>query len=566
MDIVVSPTTVAFNTQLGSPLPAFQVGEVLDALVLQLLDSGVVRLSIGDTVVDVKTQVPLVPGATVRLAVRNSPDGVRLVLIDPAASPAPGSARSDPSAGSNARPASAPENEPPTSPTTGDTIAASAPRSPPNAPATSAEPAPAVVLAQTVRAAAVRQGGLAPLFADLAVVAAGPANSPASTATAAAIARAPRPPVSPGAVAPVGGAATVSAATAGRLPTAASPATARAVPAATTSLVPTALAAVPEPVRQAAARLLALRLPVDGEISADDVKQAFVRSGLLFEARLAAQTASAPATAGAPAALPADDLKAALVVFKQLLETWLAAEPASLSTAADKPLLGLPNMKPAPSIVPGNPSSGPAGEAPSAPASVAAPASGPPPPYRGAPPAAQPAVASMIAGEATPRDMAVRLAADTDAALARQTMLQAASLPDPSAAQPPHGDPSGPRWNFEVPFAAPQGTAIAQFEISRDGRASPAEGIKPVWRARFTLDVEPMGAVHAQVALPGERTMVTLWAERAGSAARLRENSAMLTDALKQAELEPGDVLVRDGAPPRPREAASAGRFVDRAS
>jgi hypothetical protein len=60
--------------------------------------------------------------------------------------------------------------------------------------------------------------------------------------------------------------------------------------------------------------------------------------------------------------------------------------------------------------------------------------------------------------------------------------------------------------------------------------------------------------------------MVTLWAERAGSAARLRENATMLTDALKQAELEPGDVLVRDGAPPRPREAASAGRFVDRAS
>jgi hypothetical protein len=194
----------------------------------------------------------------------------------------------------------------------------------------------------------------------------------------------------------------------------------------------------------------------------------------------------------------------------------------------------------------------------------------PPPPYRGAPTAPQPSSAPSISVGADPHEIGARLLAETDGALSRQTLLQAASLPDAAtlqAGQVARGDPSGPRWNFEVPFATPQGnTAIAQFEISRDGRSVPAEGIKPVWRARFTLDVEPMGAVHAQVALIGSRTAVTLWAERGDAAAKLRENSSLLSDALKQAELEPGDVLVRDGSPPRPQPAKPAGRFLDRAS
>jgi hypothetical protein len=59
---------------------------------------------------------------------------------------------------------------------------------------------------------------------------------------------------------------------------------------------------------------------------------------------------------------------------------------------------------------------------------------------------------------------------------------------------------------------------------------------------------------------------VTLWAERGDAAAKLRESSSLLSDALKRAELEPGDVLVRDGSPPRPQSAKPAGRFLDRAS
>ncbi len=557
MDIVVSPTTVAFNTQLGTPNPVFQAGEVIDALVLQLLDSGTVRLSIGDALVDVKTQVPLVPGTTVRLAVKNTPEGIRLTILDPAtAAPSPGAPRAGAApptgARSNATPSLAGAGT--TATDRPEAAAAVSPRPvlPPSTPDPTA-PSAAVALAQAVKVAAVRQGGLASLFADLAVVAdtaANPTGSPSA--------------VMPGLGRSAANAAAMSGASAGPAgrPPQASVAGAGPKMSAARAAWPnaSAIAGLPEPVRQAAARLLALRLPVDGEISADDVRQAFTRSGLLFEARMAA--AGAPG-AGAASAPVAEDLKAALAVFRQIVKTWLDSGPGADSVRTDGAGARLPSVKPSPSIVP----TAAAGEAASEALAARAPTlAGPPPPYRGAPPSAQPPVATTLPADATARDIGARLLADTDSALSRQTLLQAASLPDAPAVQPSHSDPSGPHWSFEVPFAAPQGTAIAQFEIARDGRAAPAEGIKPVWRARFTLDVEPMGPVHAQIALVGERTTVTLWAERAGSAAQLRDNTALLADALKHAELEPGDVMVRDGAPPRPRENASPGRFLDRAS
>ena len=86
MDLIVSPTTVAFNTQPGAPTPTFQSGEVVDALVVQLLENGGVRLSVANSLFDVQTQVPLVPGTTVRLAVKNTSDGVQLVIVGRGAS------------------------------------------------------------------------------------------------------------------------------------------------------------------------------------------------------------------------------------------------------------------------------------------------------------------------------------------------------------------------------------------------------------------------------------------------------------------------------------------------
>jgi hypothetical protein len=129
----------------------------------------------------------------------------------------------------------------------------------------------------------------------------------------------------------------------------------------------------------------------------------------------------------------------------------------------------------------------------------------------------------------------------------------------------PRVDRAGPRWNFEIPFATPRGTAMAQFEISREGGGgNGTEAAKRVWRARFSLDVEPAGPVHALVSLSGDRTTVRMWAERPATAAQLRAGAAQLSQALRKAELQPGDIVIRDGAPLQ-TAAAAAGHFLDRA-
>jgi hypothetical protein len=521
VDLIVSPSTVAFNTQPGAPTPTFQTGEVLNAVVQQLLDNGNVRLAIANAFLEVQTQIPLAVGMTVRLAVKNTDQGVQLVVLGPAAN----------AAGSRGDAAGANSSLVGTASEIAEDVAASsdlAAPSPANDPAN-----PSVALAHAVGTAASQQTGLAPLFADLAVA----ANSNT----------------------------------------------------------------LPQPVRDAIAQLLAFRPTLDGDFSADDVQQAFLQSGLFLEARLAStipgasdggpssSSPTASPASNAPAETlsaqmlsqpPGDDLKAALTVLRQVLKTWVDIAPTTASplaagapaaTLARDLLLALPesaaqeqeaqtpNMSSALLLA----QSMAAARPPLPSGAASAP---PPPPYRGAPTASQPAAAPTLSPASSPHDIAARLLSETDGALSRQTLLQAASLPAGATPQSAAGrtDPSGPRWNFEVPFATPQGTSIAQFEISRDGRGTPAEGQKAVWRARFSIDIEPMGPVHAQVALVGARATVTLWAERPDSAMRLRQSAPMLSDALREAELEPGDVFVRDGTQPRP--VAAAGRFLDRAS
>jgi hypothetical protein len=174
-------------------------------------------------------------------------------------------------------------------------------------------------------------------------------------------------------------------------------------------------------------------------------------------------------------------------------------------------------------------------------------------------------VASPSIAADTPLTTSVHhLLGDTDAAIARQTLLQVASLPDRVDVASARIDPATPRWNFEIPFVTPQGTAMAQFEISRDGGGREVEAVKRVWRARFSLDVEPAGPVHALVSLSGERTSVRMWAERPATAAQLRDGAAQLSQALSKAELQPGDIVIQDGTPPQGAP-ARAGHFLDRA-
>ena len=199
------------------------------------------------------------------------------------------------------------------------------------------------------------------------------------------------------------------------------------------------------------------------------------------------------------------------------------------------------------------------------PEAAPAPPSRTPPPYAGAPTHAQAAAQPGLPPGAGPHATAQRLLSESAAALARTELLQIASLPEP----PPAGRPAeaqGARWVFDMPFMTPQGPAAAQFEISRDGGGSGGEGGRAMgrtWRARFSLDVEPMGPVHAQVALTGDRARVSLWVERPAAMARLRTGEERLNSALREAALEP-EVAFHTGQPRA--SAAAPGQFLDQAT
>ena len=307
--------------------------------------------------------------------------------------------------------------------------------------------------------------------------------------------------------------------------------------------------------------------PNSSTVSPADIKAALASLQTMASATAptAAETA-APATvatianalaASVLAALPANvDPKEAMLVFQQVFKAWLdegsmpASAPPSAAgaVAVAAPITGSSRAAPLPAL--------PASTAPTA-------TNSPPPPYRGGPTTAQPAVPSTLPTNADPVTLGARLLRETSAALAHQELLQIASLPA-STQGPAPGAGQSQQWMFEIPFATAQGTAIAQFKITRDGGKGRNKGEQaPVWRARFSLDVEPMGPVHAQIVLSGDRTWVSLWAEREESVARLRQHEGLLTSSLKDANFTP-EVAFHAGAPRQP--ATNGGQFLNRAS
>jgi predicted Zn-dependent protease with MMP-like domain len=512
-----------------------QPGTVVTAQVQNVLADNLVRIAIANLTLDVLTEVALTPGQNLNLAVSQTQNGVvRLQIVGQGATAAATTIATTAGDAASLAP-NAPAGIPPVA-------------TQPNDPLT---PLERIAVSVASEHAASEQQSLAPLFANLKAAAA--SNN------------------------------------------------------------------LPPALQQAIGEVLAQQTPLTENLSGNDIKTAFQTSGLFLETSLA--SASAPATGSVP------DLKAALIVLKQTLaataESPAAVTPAATTTAASaaKPTVAAPSLAPVLAEALAGQESAPqvrlplsdiaAGDpaklllaqallnAPERPVTSAAalnllqealqqlphsagnPAAiitspntrteqaganltTPPPPFRGALPSAQPVAEPSIAPDAPLATTVHHLIDDTDAAIARQTLLQVASLPDRPDPASNRVDQAVPRWNFEIPFATPQGTAMAQFEISRDGGGKEVEASRRTWQARFSINLEPAGPVHALIALSGERTSVRMWAERPQTAAQLRAGAGELSQALSKAELSPGDIVIREGSPPQPAP-ARAGHFLDRA-
>jgi len=535
MSISVNPVLPVTAAQSAAPELVLRPGTVVDAEVLKLLSDNLVRIAIENLSIDVLSEVPLSAGQTLQLAVSQTTDGgVRLAVVGPDSGAAAGltadSITLAPEALANAA-ANTQVSIPP--------------------PKNGLTPLERAAVAAAARTAATAQDSLAPLFANLDAVA----------------------------------------------------------------------DSLPPKLQQAIAQVLAQRTSLDQNLTGGDIKNAFQKSGLFLEASLA--SGAAPQSSGIP-----DLKAALVVLRQTLQSALGTSAATASPAVPGADAASLLQAKASPSLVPslaadagaqkvllpqagapiadGALATGQAGRivltAPSLDARSTAGAvlnllqeavqeiprqlgntslvtgalrdlhnddvtvhtNTPPPPFRGAQPSAQAIASPSIASDAPLATNVHHLLNDTDAAIARQTLLQVASLPDRVDAAGARIDPAGPRWNFEIPFVTPQGTAMAQFEISRDGGGREVEAVKRVWRARFSLDVEPAGPVHALVSLSGERTSVRMWAERPATAAQLRDGAAQLSQALSKAELQPGDIVIRDGTPPQAAP-APAGHFLDRA-
>ncbi|MCA1474046.1 MULTISPECIES: flagellar hook-length control protein FliK [Bradyrhizobium] len=526
----IAPVNAASRpADAATPDLMLQAGSVVDARVVSVLADNLVRIAIANLAMDVMSEVALTPGQNLQLAVSQSNGTIRLAVMGGAGEAAGDQVTLTP------RTASLVESPPlaPSVATARNTLTPSE-----------------QVAVQTASAGAVtKQGSQAPLFANLASVV-------------------------------------------------------------TSSNLPARL-------KQAVLDVLAQQTPLNTALDGGDIESAFQKSGLFLEASLAAGTT--PSSGAIP------DLKAALLVLRQTLASTfgapqataqgvaLPASAAATTQTAASALAGetaqaaLPERaRPAQAsrgafaaalladVAGNNPqalvsrtmSGGLAtsllqevtenlprltGNVPGSNKSVPdahifeAAAHPTPPPVRGALPAPQSIAMPSLAPDTPLAATVHRLLDETDAAIARQTLLQIASLPDRTDASGHRIDPAAPQWNFEIPFATPQGTAMAQFEISRDGGNESDDPAKRAWRARFSLDVEPAGPVHALITLNGDKTFVRMWAERPATAQQLRAGIGELSQALTKAELKPGDIVVRDGTPPPPAP-ARAGHFLDRAT
>lgn len=520
----------------ATPDVVLQAGSVVDARVVSVLADNLVRIAIANLSMDVMSEVSLTPGQNLQLAVSQNDGTIRLAVINGAGEASADQVTLTPTAASLV-------DSPSLAPT------ATAARDP-------LTPAEQVAVTAASAEAVTKQGSQAPLFANLASVVTG--------------------------------------------------------------------SDLPVGLKQAMLDVLAQQTPLNTALDGGDIESAFQKSGLFLEASLAAgtappsgavpdlkaallvlrqtlaatsgsletgapltqaiavatnavataQAASSPPQAAAEAAqapLPEAELaqspqmqrnaNVVAAVLANMVDAPQAALPRTISAGLAASLLqevtqNLPRMT---GNVPGSNKAVPDSHVFEAATRTT------PPPFRGALPSPQ-VVASPSLTPDTPLAATVhRLLDDTDTAIARQTLLQVASLPDRVDASGHRSDPTAPQWNFEIPFATPQGTAMAQFEISRDGGNETPDPAKRAWRARFTLNVEPSGPVHALITLNGDKTFVRMWAERPATAQRLRAGIGELNRALTKAELKPGDIVVRDGTPPQAAPART-GHFLDRAT
>ncbi len=277
---------------------------------------------------------------------------------------------------------------------------------------------------------------------------------------------------------------------------------------------------LPQPVRAAAIELLSLRMPTSAPVTAPDIKAAVMSSGI----------AGDPATLQ-PAQTGGNDLKAALQTLKDALTNWIASEEGADPKAAAA----------RPATLPATPLPDPQR------ATL-------PPPHRLAQTVPQPPLPASLPDEASAREAAQHLLNKTDGALARQTLLQIASLARGSECLAAGTKRAAAHPRYSAHDAAGHGRGAASHRAgslkARRPGYPPALARELLHRSR----ADRAGACLDRAVRRARRGHALCRARRQRQ--MLREGLPMLEAGLNDAALEAGELRCRAGAPsarvPRP--------------
>ncbi|SFV31522.1 hook-length control protein FliK [Devosia crocina] len=263
--------------------------------------------------------------------------------------------------------------------------------------------------------------------------------------------------------------------------------------------------AVPEPVLKAARQILDNQLVArDGKIEGAALKGAIGRSGIFQEAMIAKGMAGEAAL----------DTKSGLLALRQSLGQWLGNQ-AAIAQISQLP-----------------------------------------PPMRHVHPRARQPELLLPLLPTDPEDMGRLLLERTEGALSRLRLHQNASLHDGSRT-------ADSQWSLDLPVVYAGQQAIVHLQIHRDPQSEEARPEDRGWQVRFAVNLASLGEVGAQISLRGLQTGIMLWADREDTAAQFSAGISELKQALEEAGLNLGALVVRNGGPSEMQAPASSGQFLD---
>src|SRR4051812_46150518 len=167
MPISINPIFPVIAAQGVAGDVMLQPGTVIDAQVLKILANDLVRIAIANLSIEVLSEIPLQAGQTLQLAVSQTPEGIKLAAVGQGNSNA---GISGPAGGGAVSPnTSAPDLAAPAAKVS--VGAETKPATEVMAPKNQLTPLQAIAVSAAAQTAASRQGSLAPLFANLEVVA-----------------------------------------------------------------------------------------------------------------------------------------------------------------------------------------------------------------------------------------------------------------------------------------------------------------------------------------------------------------------------------------------------------